>query len=106
MLCSGIMTTGGVNSETFQRTMDAGAISWGCWSIKARRALGGFQVGCYSVAHYDGDTSRHRAWEYFAMCNHGSKSGGADTRADAIYLAKQSMTYCDECAILAQKKQN
>ncbi len=40
------------------------------------------------------------------MCNHGSKSGGADTRADAIYLAKQSMTYCDECAILAQKKQN
>ena len=34
------------------------------------------------------------------------RAGGADTRRDAIYLAKQSMTYCDECAILAQKKQN
>jgi len=28
------MTTGGVHSETFQRTKDAGAISGGCWSIK------------------------------------------------------------------------
>ena len=85
----------------------------GCWGNllgvlvdKARRGVGGFQVGCYSVAHYDGDTSRLRAREYFAMCNHGSKSGGADTRRGAIYLAKQSMTYCDECAVLAQKKQN
>lgn len=98
------MTTGGVNPETFQRTKDAGAISWGCWSIKKRRVLGGFQVGCYSVEHYDGDASEVRSWLYFAMCNHGSKSGGADTRRDAIIQAKLSMNYCDKCAILAKKK--
>jgi hypothetical protein len=95
------MTTGGVHSETFQRTKDAGAIFWGCWSIKKRRKLGGFQVGCYSVEHYDGDTSELRSWLYFAMCNHGSKSGGADTRKDAIIQAKLSMNYCDKCAILS-----
>ena len=38
------------------------------------------------------------------MCNHGSKSGGADTRRDAIIQAKLSMNYCDKCAILAKKK--
>ena len=105
------MTTGGVNSETFQRTMDAGAISWGCWSIKDRRELGGFPVGCYSVEHYvehyagDDDDPVYdpvplhfRDWKYFAMCNHGSMSKiGADTRQDAIYLAKQSPAYCHAC---------
>ena len=78
--------------------------NYGCWGNllgvlvdKARRGLGGFQVGCYSVEHYDGDADHLRSWKYFAMCNHGSKSGGADTRQDAIYLAKQSKTYCGDC---------
>ena len=100
------MTTGGVHAETFKRTMSAGAIAWGCWSIKNRRDLGGFAVGCYSVADFDGDATPLRDWLYFAMCNHGSKSGGADTRKDAIFLAKQSMHYCGECAILAENEQN
>jgi hypothetical protein len=100
------MTTGGVHAETFKLTMEAGAIAWGCWSIKPRISIGGFQVGCYSVADYDGDANHLRDWLYFAMCNHGSKSGGADTRKDTIVQAKQSMHYCDECAILAEDKQN
>ena len=80
------MTTGSVSADTFKRTMDVGAIAWGCWSIKSRRAVGGFQVGCYSVEDYDGDTSHLQDWLYFAMCNHGEMSGGTDNRADAIIL--------------------
>ena len=99
-----VMTTGaGHSSDTYRATKSDGAINWGCFSIKKRRSIGGFQVGCYVVEDFDGNTSGYEHWKYFAMCNHGSKSGGADTRKDVIIQAKMSMDYCSECASLFEK---
>ena len=98
------MTTGpGHSVETYRMTQSDGAINWGCFSINKRRLVGGFQVGCYVVEDFDGDAFRYQHSKYFAMCNHGSKSGGADTRADAIALSKMSMDYCSQCATLFEQ---
>ena len=98
------MTTGAANSaDTYRATKSDGAINWGCFSIKKRRLLGGFPVGCYVVEDFDGDKIGYLKWKYFAMCNHGSKSGGADTRKDVIFQAKKSMDYCSKCAFLFER---
>jgi hypothetical protein len=95
------MTTGaGHSDDTYRATKADGAINWGCFSIKKRRSIGGFQVGCYVVEDFDGNTSGYEHWKYFAMCNHGNKSPGADTRKDVIEQAKMSMDYCSKCASL------
>ena len=98
------MTTGaGYSDDTYRATIADGAINWGCFSIKKRRAIGGFQVGCYVTEDFDGDKKGYEDWEYFAMCNHGSKSWGADNRKDVIDQAKMSMDYCTECAMLFEQ---
>tara|TARA_B110001452_G_scaffold265018_1_gene268994 strand:- start:2353 stop:2658 length:306 start_codon:yes stop_codon:yes gene_type:complete len=98
------MTTGaGHSDDTYRATKSAGAINWGCFSIKGRQLIGGFQVGCYVIEDFDGDKTGYEHWEYFAMCNHGSKSGGADTRKDVIIQAKMSMDYCSKCASLFEE---
>lgn len=95
------MTTGpGHSDETYKRTKSQGALNWGCFSIKQRRLIGGYLVGCYVVEDFDGDRSGYEHWNYFAMCNHGNKSSGVDTRKDAIDQAKMSMDYCSTCASL------
>mgnify|MGYP004211888585 CR=1 FL=1 len=99
-----VMTTGaGYSADTYRATKSAGAINWGCFSIKKRRSIGGFQVGCYVVEDFDGNISGHEHWKYFAMCNHGNKSHGADTRKDVIIQAKMSMDYCSKCASLFEQ---
>ena len=93
----------GHSDDTYRRTKSEGALNWGCFSIYRRRLVGGFPVGCYLVEDFDGDKSGYENWKYFAMCNHGNKSGGADTRKDVIIKAKMSMYYCSKCASLFEQ---
>ena len=98
------MTTGpGHSDDTYRATKQDGAINWGCFSIKKRRSIGGFQVGCYVVEDFDGNISGYEDSKYFAMCNHGNKSAGKNTRKDVIDQAKKSMDYCAKCASLFEQ---
>ncbi len=98
------MTHGaGHSDDTYRRTKSEGALNWGCFSIYKRRLVGGFPVGCYVVEDFDGVKSGYENWKYFAMCNHGNKSGGADTRKAVIIQAKMSMDYCSKCASLFEQ---
>lgn len=93
------------NPETYERTMQAGALHWGCYSIGPRKAAGNTLVGCYFAPDFDGPSGPPGTTDHhFAMCDHGTTSRSATSRKEAINLAINSDQWCDRCRAAAHQR--
>ena len=85
------------NEETYNKTILRGAKGRGCITIHKRKNVNNLLVGSYLVEDIDFMDTSSIHWKYVAICDHGSVSPGAQTRAAVIDQTKMSHMFCSDC---------
>jgi len=85
------------NEETYNKTIARGAKGRGCITIHKRKNVNNLLVGSYLVEDIDFMDTSSIHWKYVAICDHGSVSPGAQTRAAVIDQTKMSHMFCSDC---------
>ena len=85
------------NEESYNKTIARGAKGRGCITIHKRKNVNNLLVGSYLVEDIDFMDTSSIHWKYVAICDHGSVSPGAQTRAAVIDQTKMSHMFCSDC---------